>query len=1052
MKRRDKAGGKAVKARRHKTLTHRSALKAVRIRSSSSAGLDKKLALLTRERDELLEQQAATAEVLKTISRSHFDPSAVLETLIATTSRLCDADIGSIRFEDGDRYRLAATYGCKAEWRKHFAGYSGKPDKTSVFGQTIIAGRTVHIPDVLRNSDYARPQAQKLMKLRAALGVPLVCDGRVFGVMNLFRTTPRPFTAKQIALAQNFSAQAVIAIENTRLFNELRQRTDDLAESLQQQTATAEILSVINNSLDDTQPVFDAIVQSAVTLFPDALISIALRDGDMIRGAAAVAVSDPTRLEAWRRTFPYPCTRDYMHGRAILDRRIVDIPDVERAPPELAVGARNFLTSGYRAITIMPMIRGDAAIGAISVIRVAPGPLTGKQIAALKSFAAQAVIAIENTRLLTELRERTDDLTESLEQQTATSEILQVISNSVNDTQPVFDAIVQSGLKLFPGALVSVALRHGDTINAAAVAAPDPARVEAWRRTLSRTPLARNYMHGAALLDRRMVDIPDVADAPAEFAAGGQNFLTSGNRAITIMPMMRGDEAIGLLSVVRLMAGPLSDKQLAVLRTFASQAVIAIENTRLLNELRQRTDDLTESLEQQTATADVLSVMSRSKFDLQPILQSVVDTAVRLCRAEQGTISRLDGGLYRFAAGYSLSLKYYELERATPIAPGLGTVVGRAAINRRVARIDDAMIDPLYEKKEDAAIAGIHSMIGVPLMRDGEPIGVIALARRRVEPFSDREIELVTIFADQAVIAIENVRLFDEVQARTEELSGSLEELRNAQDRLVQTEKLASLGQLTAGIAHEIKNPLNFVNNFSSLSVELIDELREALGDAELDDKLRGAINELADMLQGNLDKVVQHGKRADSIVKNMLLHSRQDSGEHRPVDLNTLVEESLNLAYHGARAEKQGFNITLEKSFDPTAGEVDLFPQEITRVLLNLISNGFYAATKRKAHGGSYEPTLAAATKNLGDSVEIRIRDNGIGIPPEVKEKMFNPFFTTKPVGEGTGLGLSLSYDIIVKQHSGSIEVDTQPGAFTEFRIVLPRGVATIAESGEHD
>jgi signal transduction histidine kinase len=289
------------------------------------------------------------------------------------------------------------------------------------------------------------------------------------------------------------------------------------------------------------------------------------------------------------------------------------------------------------------------------------------------------------------------------------------------------------------------------------------------------------------------------------------------------------------------------------------------------------------------------------------------------------------------------------------------------------------------------------------------------------------------------------------VGTRTRELAKSLEDLHTAQDRLVQTEKLASLGQLTAGIAHEIKNPLNFVNNFSGVSTELIDELQDVLGGISIDHKARTEINELTDTLRGNLEKVVHHGKRADSIVKNMLLHSRQGSKEHRPVDINAVVEESLNLAYHGARAEKQGFNITLERSFDPAAGEVDVFPQEITRVLLNLISNGFYAATKRKAeaNGGNYEPMLAAATKNLGDSVEIRIRDNGTGIPPEVKDKMFNPFFTTKPVGEGTGLGLSISHDIIVKQHGGSIEVDTRPGEFTEFRIVLPRGAATIAKSG---
>jgi signal transduction histidine kinase len=293
------------------------------------------------------------------------------------------------------------------------------------------------------------------------------------------------------------------------------------------------------------------------------------------------------------------------------------------------------------------------------------------------------------------------------------------------------------------------------------------------------------------------------------------------------------------------------------------------------------------------------------------------------------------------------------------------------------------------------------------------------------------------------------VRLFDELEARTRELTRSLEDLRTAQDRLVQTEKLASLGQLTAGIAHEIKNPLNFVNNFAALSAELVDEMNGALEEAGLNEKKREGLDEIRELLKSNLEKVVQHGKRADTIVKNMLLHSRSGSVDHRAVEINAIVDESLSLAYHGARAERQGFNITMERDFGPGVGVADVYPQEITRVFLNLISNGFYAATRRFAEAGNgFEPRLKASTRDLGDKVEIRIRDNGAGIPPEVREKIFTPFFTTKPTGEGTGLGLSISHDIVVKQHGGTIEVATEPGAFTEFIVTLPRTLPARAEA----
>jgi signal transduction histidine kinase len=465
--------------------------------------------------------------------------------------------------------------------------------------------------------------------------------------------------------------------------------------------------------------------------------------------------------------------------------------------------------------------------------------------------------------------------------------------------------------------------------------------------------------------------------------------------------------------------------------------------TELKQKLHASLAERDEARTQQTATADVLRAISRSAFDLDTVLDTLISTAVRLCNSGPSQIFRRHGDVYRYAASrMNLDPDYHQHEQSVEIGPGRGTLIGRVALEKRAVLITDAWSDPEYEEKALARLGNVRAMLGVPLMRSGEPIGAFALARSEPIPFSEREVALVTTFADQAVIAIENARLFEEVQARTRELSQSLDDLRTAQDRLVQTEKLASLGQLTAGIAHEIKNPLNFVNNFSALSAELIDELDETLAPAPLDPKMRGDVGELTQMLKSNLEKVVQHGKRADSIVKNMLLHSREGGGERRSASINGLVEESLNLAYHGARAEKADFNITLKHDLDPNAGAIDLYPQELTRALLNLISNGFYAAIKRKAETGAeaFEPVLGVATRNLGKTVEIRIRDNGTGIPPEVREKMFNPFFTTKPTGEGTGLGLSMAHDIIVKQHSGSIDVDTEPGLFTEFKIVLPR------------
>jgi two-component system, NtrC family, sensor kinase len=700
-------------------------------------------------------------------------------------------------------------------------------------------------------------------------------------------------------------------------------------------------------------------------------------DGDAMH-LVATHNTPPAFTEARRRSPIRPRVSRTPSGRMLATKVAVHVADLaaeegytERRDPAFVAAVE---LGGVRTLLVVPMLKENELIGSFTIYRQEVRPFSDKQIELVRNFAAQAVIAIENTRLLNELRQRTDDLTErtadlteALEQQTATSEVLQVISSSPGDLEPVFETMLAKAVRICDAKFGNIYRWDGEALHLVATHNTPAAFAELRKHTPLRT---QNPPVGRMVATKAVIHIADIAASQDYIERRDRGIVAAvelgGVRTVLGVPMLKENELIGSFSLYRQEVRPFTEKQIELVTNFAAQAVIAIENARLLTELRQRTNELGRSVGELRALGEVSQAVN-STLDLETVLSTIVAKAVQLSGTEAGAIYVFDDLQREFHLRATYGMDQELIEALTQRHIGLDEPnITPALLEGQPIQVPDLREGVSSAANEIVLRAGFRARLVAPLLRGEDIVGMLVVRRRTPGAFPQNTVDLLKTFAAQSALAIDNARLFQNVET-------SLEDLRTAQDRLIQTEKLASLGQLTAGIAHEIKNPLNFVNNFSAVSVELIDELREALGGAHLDGKLRTEIAGIADMLQGNLDKVVQHGKRADAIVKNMLLHSRQGSGEHRPVDINALVEESLNLAYHGARAEKQGFTITLERSFDPAAGEVDLFPQEITRALLNLISNGFYAATKRKADAneGIYEPTLAAATKNLGDRVE---------------------------------------------------------------------------------
>jgi len=994
-------------------------------------------ARLFNETKEALERQTATADILKVIASSPSDAQPVFEAIAERSNRLVGGLSTAVySYIDETLHLMAFT---RHNPEADATLQASHPRSLSAFPKSegLSDGEVIHVTDVEAEwTDLpAFLEVARLRGFRSLILIPLLRDRALIGMISVTRKEPGRFTDHLVQLMQTFADQAVIAIENVRLFNEVKQRTEDLSESLQQQTATADVLKVISRSAFDLETVMNTLTRSASELCGADISALFLREGDVLIMKGHSDIAD--ELTEFLRETRIRVDDDSYMGRAVLHGEIANIPDFENAP---ATKVRVFQqTLGFSSILMVPLMREGRGIGVFALARNRIGEYSQRQVELVQTFADQAVIAIENVRLFDEVQARTRDLSEALTYQTGSGNILRVIASSPTDVKPVLKAIVESACQLCEADDALATLTDGEDLLFQAQHGSIPV---VW----DRQPINRQWASGRAVMDRAPVHVHDLLSSEGEQFPRAREFARTTNvRTVLCVPLLREGESIGVIVLRRTEVRPFSDKQIALLQTFADQAVIAIGNVRLFEEVQARTRDLTESLQQQTATADVLKVISRSAFDLQTVLDTLIESAVRLGGAARGAIAFKDGEVLKLQSHSGFSGEHAAYWLANPIAISMETITGRPVLLGRTVHIPDILApDPDFKNFEMRAVqrGQIRAFLGIPLSREGTVFGVLGMSRPEPIPFTERQIELVQTFADQAVIAIENARLFEQVQARTGELSKSLDDLRTAQDRLVQTEKLASLGQLTAGIAHEIKNPLNFVNNFAALSAELTDELNDLLKQATITEKLREEVDELTGLLKNNLQKVVQHGQRADSIVKNMLLHSREGSGDHRPADVNALIDESLNLAYHGARAERPDFNVTLQRDFDAGAGMIEVFPQEITRVFLNLVSNGFYAVNKRRIEAGEagFDPVLSASTRNLGDAVEIRIRDNGTGIPQEVKDKMFNPFFTTKPAGEGTGLGLSMSHDIIVKQHGGTIDVDTEPGQFTEFRIVLPR------------